>query len=713
MSPGISVSLRRRLPLILQSEAAECGLACLAMVAGYHGYDTDMVNLRRHHSVSLKGTTLAQVIHLAEALNFSARPLRLELENLADLRCPAVLHWDLRHFVVLKAVRGRKVYIHDPASGVRVLTLAEASKHFTGVALDLTPTPRFERRRERERLPLRALWGQQVGLKGFLAQLFAFSVALEVFAILAPYFMQLVVDRVLGGDDWNLLTVLGLGFAMLAVITAAVKALRAWVIVYLSTHLNYQMVSRLFRHLLRLPLEFFAKRHVGDLVSRFESLGTIQHTLTTQFVESLVDGIMAVGTLLVMLLYSGLLTSVALGVVAAYGVLRWMLYRALRRATYEHILRQAHQESHFLETVRGIQGFRLFGAESVRLSEWQNRLAATLNAQARIGKLNVAFTLGNGLVTGLGSVAIVWLGAGLILQNQLSVGMLFAFAAFAINFTTKAVKLIENGIDLKMLTLHSERVADIALGEPEQIQAPALLSTQRFSGSVSVQNLAYRYGSGETQVLQDVSFSVRPGESVLITGPSGIGKSTLMKIMVGLFSPGAGAVLADGVDIARFGLAEYRRHIAAVLQDDQLYAGTIADNISFFETSPDEDWVEQCARRAVIDEEILAMPMGYRSLIGDMGTVLSGGQKQRVLLARALYRRPKVLFLDEATSHLDSARERAINEVIQSLDITRIVIAHRKETREYADRILQLTPSGITEVAPREEEILTPQVTSG
>jgi len=183
--------------------------------------------------------------------------------------------------------------------------------------------------------------------------------------------------------------------------------------------------------------------------------------------------------------------------------------------------------------------------------------------------------------------------------------------------------------------------------------------------------------------------------------------------MVRLFSPGAGAVLADGVDIARFGLADYRKHIAAVLQDDQLYAGTIADNISFFETSPDEDWVEQCARRAVIDEEILAMPMGYRSLIGDMGTVLSGGQKQRVLLARALYRRPKVLFLDEATSHLDSARERAINEVIQSLDITRIVIAHRKETREYADRILQLTPSGITEVAPREEEILTPQVTSG
>lgn len=704
MASGVSVTLGRRLPLILQGEAAECGLACIAMVAGYHGYETDLLTLRRRHPVSMKGATLAQLIDVAEALNLSCRPLRLELENLAELKRPAILHWDFCHFVVLKAVRGRKVYLHDPAVGLMIVPLNEVSNHFTGVALELTPTPRFERKRERERLPLRMLWGQQVGLKGFLAQLLTFSVALEAFAILTPYFMQLVVDRVLVAGNWNLLTVLGLGFAMLAVVTAAVKALRAWVIVYLSTHLNYQMLSRLFRHLLRLPLEFFAKRHVGDLVSRFSSLETIQHTLTTQFVESLVDGIMAVGTLAVMLIYSGALTAVAMGVVSAYALLRWSLYRSLRRATYEHILREARQASHFLETVRGMQGFRLFGAEPMRHAEWQNRLAATLNAQAGVGKLNVAFTLGNGLVTGLGGVAIIWLGAGLILKNQLSVGMLFAFAAFATNFTTKAVKLIENGVDLKMLTLHSERVADIALGEEEQVQAPGLLSTQQFCGAIAVRGLGYRYGTGDAQVLADVDFSVAAGETLAITGPSGVGKSTLMKIMLGLFRPNEGAVLADGIDIVRFGLAEYRRHVAAVLQDDQLYTGTIADNISFFDSSPDAAWIEECARRAAIDDEILAMPMGFRSLIGDMGTVLSGGQKQRVLLARALYRRPRVLYLDEATSHLDPARESIINDMIRGLNITRIVVAHRKETRELADRVLRLSPSGIVETTACDEE---------
>lgn len=278
----LNLSFRRRLPLVLQSEAAECGLACLAMVAGYHGHETDLLTLRRHYPVSLKGTTLAQVIELAGRLGFSARALRLELDELADLRPPAILHWDLGHFVVLKAVRGRKAVLHDPARGAVGLPLDEVSKHFTGVALELTPTAGFTRRKERERLPLSTLWGRQSGLKGLLAQIFAFSIALELFAILAPFFMQIVVDRVLVANDHNLLTVLGLGFGLLVVISTAVHAFRSWIILYLSTHLNYQMLSRLFRHLLHLPLDYFSKRHIGDIVSRFGSLHTIQNTLTLQ-----------------------------------------------------------------------------------------------------------------------------------------------------------------------------------------------------------------------------------------------------------------------------------------------------------------------------------------------------------------------------------------------------------------------------------------------
>lgn len=692
----LHLGLRRRLPVVLQTEAAECGLACLAMVASYHGHEIDLLSLRRRHPISLKGTTLAQLIELAGRLDFSARALRLELEDLARLKRPAVLHWDLSHFVVLKAVRGGKVWLHDPALGAVVLSLAEVSKHFTGVALELTPTSAFQPRRERERLPLTALWGRQGGLKGFLAQILIFSVALEIFAILTPYFMQLVVDRVLVTSDNNLLTVLGLGFGLLAIVSAGVNALRGWVILYLSTHLNYQMLSRLLRHLLRLPLDYFTKRHIGDIVSRFGSLSTIQQTLTTQFVASIVDGVMVAGTLAIMFVYSAQLTGVALAMVAAYALIRWLLYRPLYGATRDHIVRQARQQTNFLETVRGIQGIRLFGAESLRHAEWQNLLAGTLNAQAAVGKLRVGFTLANRFSLGLGHVAIIWLGARAIMQGNLTVGMLFAFVAFSTNFTSKAVNLIENGIRIRMLRLHRERVADIALSEPEPMRASALLQSAKFSGRLRVQALAYRYGEGESAIFSGISFEMKPAECLAITGPSGVGKSTLVKLMLGLIKPSAGAVLADGVEIERWGLAEYRKQTAAVLQDDRLYAGTIMENISFFDPHPDERRLEACAQSAAIHEDILAMPMGYRTLIGDMGTVLSGGQQQRVLLARALYRRPKVLFLDEATSHLDLAREAAINAAIRKLQITRIIVAHRPETIRYADRVLVLSREGVS-----------------
>ncbi|MGH8274549.1 MAG: peptidase domain-containing ABC transporter, partial [Gammaproteobacteria bacterium] len=655
-------------------------------------------------SISLKGTTLAQLIGMAERMHLSARALRLDLDMLGELRCPAILHWDLDHFVVLRAVRGRKVFLHDPALGAVALKFGEVSKHFTGVALELTPTPNFTKRRERERLPLRALWGGQGGLKGFLAQIFLFSIALEIFAILAPFFMQVVVDRVLVSDDGSLLTVLGLGFGLLMVITAAVTAFRAWVILYLSTHLNYQMLARLFRHLLRLPLDYFTKRHIGDIVSRFGSMETIQQTLTTQFVESLVDGLMVVGTLMIMFVYSVELSGIALAMVAAYALIRWALYRPLYLATQEQIVREARQETNFLETVRGIQAIRLFGVESLRHAEWQNLLAGSLSAEVGVTKLGIFATFANGLAIGLGHIAIIWLGAIAIMHGNLTIGMLFAFVAFTIQFTGKAVNLVKNGIRIRLLTLHSERVADIALSEPEVARDAAALAPHRFAGAFEARNLAYRYGEGEKAVFSGVGFVVEAGECIAISGPSGVGKSTLIKLMLGLMKPSEGSILVDGIALERFGLDEYRGHVAAVLQDDRLFAGTLAENISFFEPSPDEERIETCAKLAAIHEDILAMPMGYRSLIGDMGTVLSGGQQQRVLLARALYREPRALFLDEATSHLDLAREKKINQAIRNLKITRIIAAHRPETLRYADRVLTLSADGICEGERPEDD---------
>lgn len=681
---------RRRLPLILQSEAAECGLACLAMAAGYHGYEVDLLTLRRKYPLSLKGATLAHVMQIASQIGFAPRPLRLELEDMKLLKLPAILHWDLNHFVVLRKVLTDGVIVHDPAFGEKRLAWDEASKHFTGIALELTPAAGFTKKQERQRLGLWALWGRHAGSTSTIIQVVVFSLALQFFAILAPLFMQIVVDQVLIARDQNLLTVLGVGFLLLTLIAVAVTAVRSWVLLYLSNVLNFQAVSNLFAHLLKLPMEFFEKRHVGDVMSRFGSLKTIQDTITNSFLEAIVDGLMVLSTLVMMWIYSPWLAAITLGLVAVYLCMRYALYRPLRQATEEKLVRTAKKDSNFLESIRGIQSIKLFGEEVPRGAMWQNLLADSMNADIRVSRLSIWFTAINGVLFGVANVVVIWVGARAIMAGDLSVGMLFAFISYKGQFTDKAAALIEKMIAYWILNLHADRVADIALAEPVPESVSAQVKSDEVQGALSVRSLSFRYSEMEPFILKDFSLDIRPGESVAIVGPSGCGKTTLVKLLLGLLSPTAGKVMLDGQDIRAIGLTSYRKYVAAVMQEDQLFAGSIADNIAFFDTSTQHEKVEHCAKLAAIHDDIAAMPMGYNSLIGDMGTSLSGGQKQRILLARALYRNPQILFLDEATSHLDVARERFVNQAIKQLKITRIIIAHRTETISTADRVVRL-----------------------
>jgi ATP-binding cassette subfamily B protein RaxB len=679
---------RRRLPMFLQTEAAECGLASLGMIACFHGHRIDLAGLRRRFTVSLKGATLAYLMQVAGKLNLAPRPLRLELEELSQLRAPAILHWDQNHFVVLESADARGAVIHDPAFGVRKLSVAEVSRHFTGIALELTPTSEFAPADERRRIRMRDLTGPVVGLKRSLVQVFVLALALQAIAVVSPFYMQWAIDGAVVSADRDLLTVLGLGFLMLAVIQVAITVLRSWVVLYLGTTLNLQWLANVFSHLLRLPVSFFEKRHLGDVVSRFGAVTTIQRTLTSSFVEALIDGVMAVVTLAMMLVYSAWLTAVAIAAVSFYGILRWSFYEPLRRATEEHIVHTAKQQSHFLETVRGVQSIKLFGRQEERRSRWLNLVVDAVNQDLLTQKLGLGFRSANGLVFGVERVAIVWLGALLILDSAFSVGMLFAFVAYKEQFSARVAGLIDKLIELRMLGLQGERLADIVLTAPEE-QSPAL-PVDGFDAALEVRGLSYRYSDTEPFVLLNCSFSVAPGESVAVVGPSGGGKTTLVKLMLGLLPPTDGKVLAGGVDIQKLGIDRYRKLVGTVMQDDQLFAGSIADNISFFDPSPDHGAIEHFARLAAVHDDVAAMPMGYNTLIGDMGAALSGGQRQRILLARALYKRPRILFLDEATSALDVQKERAVNDAIRSLNLTRILIAHRPETIASAERVVVL-----------------------
>lgn len=682
--------------MIYQSESAECGLACVAMIANHYGHKLDLATLRSRYSVSMKGASFTQLIQLGSQLHLAGRSLKLELEELRKLQLPCILHWEMNHFVVLKKVHRNGITILDPAVGERRLSMTEVDKAFTGVALELSPTNEFKKIDERSKLGLTAFWSKTTGVTSSLIKLFTLSLILQIFALASPYYTQLVVDEVLVSQDKPLLLVLALGFGLLMVIQIVIGVLRSWISLHLSTMMSRQMVTNLFRHLLHLPLSFFEKRHMGDITSRFGSLSAVQSLLTTSLVEGVLDSIMVVIVFAMMYLYSPQLSFVVVTVVILYGLVRWAFYWPMHQLTEESIVAGAKEDSVFMETIRGIQSIKLFGQQTQRLNIWQNRHTEAINTGYRLAKWGISASVVNQLLFGIEGILIVYLAAYAVMGGDMTVGMLFAFMAYKSQFTSRMSALIGLVVQFKMTKLHLDRLSDIALTEKENEGDAA--DGPEISGKLSLRNVSFRYAANDPLLFDDLCIDIEAGESIAIIGSSGTGKTSLMKIMLGLLPTECGKVEVDGVDIRQLGLRYYRSRIAAVMQDDQLMSGTLAENISFFDTQIDMEWVKTCAELAGIHQDIAAMQMGYNALVGDMGSSLSGGQKQRLILARALYRKPKILFMDEATSHLDVQLEHYVNQAIKRLNMTRIIIAHRPETIINAERIMQLLDGQLEDV---------------
>lgn len=691
---ALNFSGRRRLPVYLQAETAECGLACLAMIASYHRYRLDLNTLRRRFPMSMKGVTLKALMQIAEQLDLACRPLKFDFDNIRQLRLPAIVHWDLNHFVVLKAATLKGILVHDPAVGERFFSIPEASRHLTGVAIEITPTDAFrsaDRSQEKaERLSLSAFWGHIQGFGHALVQVLVLSMILELFVIAGPYYMQLAVDEVITRGDANLLTALAFGFGLLTVIGVVTSALRSVILLFVQSTLHLQMGARLFHHLLRLPLDFFEKRHIGDILSRFGSLDPIRNLLSEGLVAALIDGAMALVTLVMIFFYSATLALVVIIALSLYIMLRVALFRTFWLRSQALIQTQAKENSTFIETVRAIQSLKIFNRENERETQWLNRYADSVNASIRIGRTRIAFKTANDAIFSLENIITVYLAARLALANDLTVGMIFAFMSYKHQFTEKAVMLVEKALELRILRLHLERISDIALSPLERGHDRPLDEGRRVQGKIELRNVCFRYSETDPYILEDVNMSIDAGRFVTIMGPSGGGKTTLIKIMLGLLEPTSGEVLIDGVPMQTLGVRAYRENVGAVMQDDQLLSGSISDNICFFDANFDHQRMIECARMAGVHDEIMDMPMGYGSLIGDMGSSLSGGQKQRVLLARALYRLPKILVLDEGTAHLDIDKEKEINERLRALPMTRISVAHRAEIAGGADAILRI-----------------------
>ena len=701
----------RRMQPLLQTEAAECGLAALAMIANHHGHRVTLSGLRQLFPTSIKGMTLEQLMRIASELELAPRAVRLELDELDQLQKPAILHWDLNHFVVIESANSRGVTILDPAIGRRRISLAQLSRHFTGVALELTPTAAFKPIDAQKRTRLSDLWSRLSNYRGPFVQILGLSLLLQLTALLTPFFMQLVVDEAVGKGDASLLTVLLFGFAAVYAFGAITRALREWVVLTLGESLSFQLGGNVVRHLVRLPLAYFERRHVGDLLSRIGSIQPIQDLLARGIVNTMIDTILLVTTLAVMSFISLWLTAIVVATALLYLLANQLLYPTIRRRTEEEIVARAGEETYLMETMRAIRAIKLHGHETMRENGWRNRYADVISAGYRRRIAGIQLDLVEEMLFGASFLLTVYFGAVAVIEQQLTVGLLLAFLAYRSNFTTSASALVDQFQRWRLLSIHLDRLSDIVTEKKEEFVAGP--ERELLAGpSLRVEGLTFAYSPAEKPIFVDLDLDVPKGSFIAITGPSGAGKTTLMRILLGLLQPTAGQLFVDGVPITPASMASWRARVGAVMQDDYLLTGTLADNIAFFDPLPDERLIEHAARLARIHDEIIRMPMGYYSLVSDMGAALSSGQRQRILLARALYRDPDVLFLDEGTANLDPATESQIANMIGRLDITRIVIAHRPALVERADIVFRLDQNGMVEVSRKARTVKPPPVTS-
>ncbi|KWF03159.1 peptidase domain-containing ABC transporter [Burkholderia pseudomultivorans] len=687
---NLQVGLRKKVPVVLQNEAAECGLACVCMVASFHGYGIDLRQLRQRFSISLKGTTLANLVEIGSHLKLTARPLSLELDEVHHLKLPCILHWSFNHFVVLERVRSSSVEIVDPAHGRSTVEWNELSRNFTGVALELMPNPDFKRAKRKEKLRVRELTGRIIGLKRSLSQVFLLAIAIEICTIVTPFFVQWVTDEAIVTGDEQLVLTLAIGFGIVWTSQTAIEALRAWIVAHMGASLNVQWLANVGNRLFHLPGSFFGKRHLGDIVTRVNTINVIQNTISTSVVEAVLDGAMSIGTLMMMIIYDAKLALISVCALAIYIALRISLYGALRSANESQFVFDAKQHTYLLESVRGIQSIKLFGKEQSRVAGWLNHVVRQKNAWLRTQRLLVLFHGANSFIFRAESLIVVVMGASAVIEKAFSIGMLLAYLSYREQFSKRVTSLVDKVYEFRMLDVQLNRLADI-MYEKEEMRTTGVETTHSPAARIVLNDVSFRYADDDAEVVKNFSMAVDPGEHVAIVGASGSGKTTILKIIAGLLRPTSGTVHINDSPIEALGTMTHRRLIGTVMQEDLLFAGTLAENICFFDEMPDHARIRESARIAAIEDDINRMPMGFNSMVGDMGSVLSGGQKQRVLLARALYRQPSVLLLDEATSHLDVENEKRVNDAIKRLSLTRIVVAHRPETIASADRIIDVS----------------------
>lgn len=687
--PWLNASGWRRLPVIRQASIAECGLACIAMVAAYFGKGEDLASLRRRFGTSSSGATLASLVHVGRRLHLSGRPVRCRLAELKHLKKPCILHWGFDHFVVLRKVTGAHVMVHDPAAGALRVPFAEADAKFTGVALELEPTENFTQGKAPRRLRLADLIIVNAGFAGSISTALVLAVVSELLLLATPFYLQTVIDQVLMRGDQLLLNALVLGFAMLTIFQLGASALRQLTFQMLSQSTAFSLSSRVLRHLLHLPVSWFRMSRTGDIQQRMQSLARIQSFVTQSAPALVIDCIFLIIVVTLMIAYAPTLAFIVAATAGLYVLWRIAVFPTMLEQTSKLVRAEAASQSHLLESLRNIQSIKMCAGEAQRTVDWQNLFVRRINTQIRAGNLGIGdSTIHQALFQGL-HIGIVFLLAKQVQRGEMSVGAISAFVAYTGMFVTRAGGIINRVFEYRLLRVPLDRLSDIVFNEAE-LYDQRIDDRASMAGNLQVSGVTFAYRGAGSPVLDGMSFEVACGELVAIHGRSGCGKSTLLRLLAGIEEPTSGMICYDGKPSAEWPRTVLRHGIATVLCDDSLVSGSIGENIALFDPARDERRMRHAAELAAVDHAIDILPMRYETPIGDLGSALSTGQVQRLLLARALYRRPSLLLLDEFTSGLDADTERRVLRSILRLSATRIVVTHSEAVLRAADRVYRL-----------------------
>jgi ATP-binding cassette subfamily B protein len=703
---GIGSLLRkiggRRVTPLLQMTEVECGLTCLAMILTYYGRKTSVSELRARFGGGRDGFSALGLVKAARTFGLRVRAISLQKSEFRHVSLPAIVHWEFNHFLVVERWSAKHISVVDPAGGRKRLTKEEFDAGFTGIVITFEPGANFSRQAPKSPISLRALVLQaNRQAPGAILQVLGASVLLQIFGLALPIMTKVIIDQILPHQMDHLMDVIAIGIVMVLLSQGITTLLREWLLVYLRARIDIQIMLGFFEHLLSLPYGFFQQRSNGDLLARVGSNTVIRDTLSNQMIATFLDSSMVIAYLAILLSQSIIFGLLALGIGLLQVFVMIITYRPVCELANRELAAQGKAQGYMSEALAGIATLKAAGAEDRAHDRWTNLFFDQLNISVRHGYLSAVISTVMTILRTLSPLALLWTGTMLTLNHTLEIGTMLALNTLAAAFLAPLASLVNGGQQLQLVHAHLERLADVVTAEPEQ-NSQQVYMPPRLRGHIRLENVGFQYAPDMPKVLHALNVTITPGQKVAIVGRTGTGKSTLGKLLLGLYIPTEGQIYYDGIPLRSLRFQEVRRQFGVVMQDAAIFSGTIMQNITLNNPHMSLEEVIKASKIAAIHDDIMAMPMGYDTYVAEGGSALSGGQRQRLAIARAVAHNPSILLLDEATSSLDVLTEQRVAQHLQEIACTQVIIAHRLSTIRNADLILVLDGGTLVEGGTHE-----------